>query len=161
MTKRWQLATLGAALLFYALGRICQLYADKLPTLMIVILHVVPPAAFALIHGSILYRWRVISTFTAFCLGIGGLSECLSLTTGFPFGHYYFTKVMGPRVFNLPILLVLAYLGIGYVSWVLTLLILGYCNKPLTGARVVAVPVLASFVMLAWGFGHGCRLVHC
>jgi putative membrane protein len=58
---------------------------------------------------------------------------------------------MGPKVFDVPILLVLAYLGIGYCSWVLGLLILNNSpNRPLSGARVVAVPLLASFVMLAW-----------
>jgi putative membrane protein len=88
--------------------------------------------------------------FCLFCLGFGGFFESLSLRTGFPFGHYYFTDVMGPKLFQLPILLVLAYVGIGYLSWVLSLLILGYRNKVLTGVRVVATPMLASFVMVAW-----------
>lgn len=150
VTAKWQTRLLGTMLLLYVLARICQLYANRLPTLLIVILHVVPPAVFAAIHGSILYRVRGMLTFTTFCLGTAGMCEILSLHTGFPFGHYYFTNVMGPKIFNLPILLVLAYLGIGYCSWVLSLLILGYRNKPLVGARVVALPILASFVMLAW-----------
>jgi hypothetical protein len=29
------------------------------------------------------------------------------LRTGFPFGHYYFTDVMGPKIFQLPVLLLL------------------------------------------------------
>jgi putative membrane protein len=90
--------------------------------------------------------------FTAACLGVATLSESISLRTGFPFGHYYFTNVMGPKVFSLPVLLVLAYLGIGYCSWVLSLLILGYRGQTLTGKRVIALPLLASFVMLAWDF---------
>ena len=141
---------LWMVLLFYVAARLCQLYADRLPALMIVMLHVIPPAVFALVHGSILYRKQGMAIFTACCLGVGGLCESLSLRTGFPFGHYYFTDVMGPQVFHLPVLLVLAYLGIGYVSWVLSLLILGYRTQPLTGLRVVIVPVLASFLMLAW-----------
>lgn len=145
-----QAVLLWTMLLFYLLARLCQLYADKLPTLLIVILHVVPPAVFALVHGSILYRVKGILTFAAFCLGTGALNESLSLRTGFPFGQYYFTDVMGPKVLDLPILLVLAYLGIGYCSWVLSILILGYRNRPLSGTGVIAVPVFASFVMLAW-----------
>jgi putative membrane protein len=147
---RWQTFLLAAALFFYLVARVSQLYADRLPTLAIVILHVLSPAVFAMIHGSILYRVRGMLTFAALCLGIGGLCESLSLRTGFPFGHYYFTEVMGPKVFQLPVLLVLAYLGMGYISWVISLAILGYRDQPLTGTRVVAVPVLASFVMLAW-----------
>jgi len=57
---------------------------------------------------------------------------------------------MGPKVFHVPIMLILAYLGMGYCSWILGLLILGYRNQPLTGVRVIALPVLASLIMLAW-----------
>ena len=98
--------------MLYVLARICQIYADRLPTLLIIILHVVPPAIFAVVHGSILYRPKGILIFGAFCLGFGGLAEIMSLQTGFPFGRYYFTDVMGPKVFQVPVLLVLAYLGI-------------------------------------------------
>jgi putative membrane protein len=148
--SRSQTALLWGTLLLYVLARLCQLYADRLPTLLIVILHVIPPAAFALIHGGILYRMKGIAIFVAFCLGFGGLAEALSLQTGFPFGHYYFTDVMGPKLLSVPALLVLAYLGIGYVSWVLALLILGYLNKPINGMRTFALPLLASLIMVAW-----------
>lgn len=141
---------LWTTLTLYLAARVCQLYADKLPTLLIVILHVVPPAVFAIVHGNLLYRAKGIVIFTVCCLGIGTLAESAGLRTGFPFGHYYFTSVMGPKVFDLPILLVLAYLGIGYCSWILSLVIIGSPDKSLSGARVLAVPLLASFVMLAW-----------
>lgn len=133
---------LWACLAIYAIARVCQLFADKLPSLSIVILHVVPPAVFALIHGAQRYGWRGILTFTAFCLGVGALSESLSLRIGFPFGHYYFTDVMGPKIFDLPLLLVLAYLGMGYLAWTLALLI--------TGPRIILLPLVAAFAMLAW-----------
>ena len=139
-----------SVLLFYALGRVCQLYPEKISILLIVFLQVAPPAVFALIHGSILYTLKGMAAFTGFCLGAGAICESLSLCTGFPFGHYYFTSLMGPKVFHVPILLILAYLGMGYCSWILGLLILGYRNQPLTGARVIALPVLASLIMLAW-----------
>lgn len=134
----------------YAVGRISQLYANRLPTLAIVILHVVPPALFAIAHGSVLYGRRGTSIFAAFCVGFGSIAELLSLRTGFPFGHYHFTDVMGPKVLGLPVLLALAYLGIGYVSWILALLILGYDGKPLQGARIASLPLLASMIMTAW-----------
>jgi putative membrane protein len=137
-------------LLVYAMARISQVCADRLPTLLIVILHVVPPALFALAHGSVLYRARGIAVFAVFCLGFGTLAESVSLRTGFPFGHYYFTDVMGPKIFQLPVLLALAYLGIGYIAWILALLILGYSRKPVRGAGVFTLPLLASLIMLAW-----------
>jgi putative membrane protein len=57
---------------------------------------------------------------------------------------------MGPKVFQLPILLVLAYVGMGYLSWIVGLLMLGPPAKPLSGKRVVLLPLVASFVMVAW-----------
>lgn len=146
----WRARLFWGTLLVYAMARICQLYADRLPTLLIVLLHVVPPAAFALAHGSVLYGAKGISVFAILCLGFGTLAESVSLRTGFPFGHYYFTDVMGPKIFQLPILLAFAYLGIGYVAWILAVLILGYVGKPIRGKRVLALPLLASLIMLAW-----------
>ena len=63
---KWQHAILWTTLLVYLLGRVAQLYADRLPTLLIVVLHVVPPAVFAIVHGSILYRLRGMLAFVAF-----------------------------------------------------------------------------------------------
>lgn len=147
---RFQTALLWFTVLLYAVGRLCQLYADKLPALGIVALHVVPPAVFALVHGRILYRLKGIVIFGACCLGIGALAEIISLRTGIPFGHYHFTEVMGPKVCDVPLLLALAYLGIGYVSWMMALLILGYRNLPIRGIRLFSLPLLASLIMLAW-----------
>src|SRR5437899_575596 len=147
---RWRAHFIWGMLLLYTMARVCQLYADRLPTLLIVVLHVVPPALFALVHGSFLYRLRGISIFAAFCLGFGTLAESVSLRTGFPFGHYYFTNVMGPKIFQVPVLLALAYLGIGYVAWILALVILGYADKPINGTRVLMLPFLASLIMVAW-----------
>src|SRR5262249_47270125 len=84
------------------------------------------------------------------CLGLGSLAELVSLRSGFPFGNYHFTEVMGPKVLGLPLLLALAYLGMGYASWTLALLILRRVGKRLGGTDVLAVPLLASAIMTAW-----------
>jgi uncharacterized membrane protein len=147
---KWRELFLWGMLLLYVLGRVCMLYADHVPMLLIVLLQVVPPALFAVAHGSVVYGAKGSSIFAALCLGIATLAESASLRTGFPFGHYYFTDVMGPKVFQLPVLLALAYLGVGYVSWVLALLILNCMDKPIRGARLLVLPLLASLIMLAW-----------
>jgi putative membrane protein len=108
---------------------------------------VLPPAAFALLHGHRLYGTRGILAFTFFCLASGTFFESLSLRTGFPFGHYTFTSVMGPKILQLPILLALAYLGVGYLAWVLASLIVSAAPRTRTGLWVM--PILASIVMTA------------
>ena len=141
---------LWVALVAYAAGRICQLAAGWLPVLLIVVLHVVPPAVFAVVHGAMAYGRRGIAVFAVSCLGLGSLAELTSLRTGFPFGHYHFTEIMGFKVLGLPLLLALAYLGIGYASWTLSLLILRRVGRPLRGADLLTVPLLASSIMTAW-----------
>ena len=150
IVTRWQYLLLWASLILYAEGRVCQQYPELIPVQLIVLMQVAAPAVFAVVHGSILYRVKGMAVFAAFCLGAGALCESLSLRTGFPFGHYAFSGLMGPQVLRLPVLLVLAYLGIGYCSWVLALLILHRRNRVLEDGGVVAVPLLASAIMLAW-----------
>ena len=95
---------------------------------------------------------RGILIFIALCLGVGTFFESVSLRTGFPFGYYRFTDLMGPKLFNLPILLALAYVGTGYLSWILAVVVLDCQHKPLSGRNIVLLPLAASFVMTAWDF---------
>ncbi len=147
---------LWSLLALYAAARFLPLVADKVPVPVIAALHIFPPLLFALIHGASLLGRRAILTFFLLFLVVGNLVENLGVTTGFPFGHYYFTDRMGPKLFHVPILLGLAYLGMGYISWTLALLILGNRNarNPLAGFRVVAVPLVASFLIVAWDFSQ-------
>ena len=141
---------LSTLLLLYVTGRVLQLFAGRVPNLVIVLFHVVPPALFAVIHGARIYRPRGIFVFIGLCLGVATFFESVSLRTGFPFGHDRFTDLMGPKILGLPVLLALAWVGMGYLSWVVSLALLGDENKPLSGRSLVLMPVVASFVMTSW-----------
>lgn len=143
-------AILWGLITIYAAARILQVFPGKMPMLAVVALHVLAPAAFALVHGARVYGWRGIFVFIGICLLVGNIFENLSVLTGFPFGHYYFTDVMGPKIFQVPIFLGLAYIGMAYLSWTLAGLILDENKGPLTGIHVVTLPLLASFLMVAW-----------
>ena len=145
--KSYLLLTL---LVCYLAARVLQLCAGRIPNLLIVALHVLPPALFALIHGARIYGSRAILVFVTLTLAVGTFSESLSLRSGIPFGHYRFTELMGPKLLDLPILLALAYVGMGYLSWVVAFVILDCQSGPLLGRKVVSLPLLASFVMTAW-----------
>lgn len=144
----WALVTL------YGVARVLQIFPSRIPILAVVALHVLPPIVFALVHGAMLYRARGILTFFAICLVIGNILENVGVRTGFPFGHHYFTDRMGPKLFAVPILLGLAYLGMAYLSWTLARLILGGMRNPLLGSRVVTLPLVAAFIMVAWDFSQ-------
>ena len=143
---------LWALLMLYGVARVLQIFPSRVPILTVVALHVLPPIIFALIHGAMLYRTRAILIFFTICLVVGNIFENVGVRTGFPFGHYYFTDRMGPKLFAVPILLGLAYLGMAYLSWTLARLILGDVRNPLGGFRVVTLPLVAAFIMVAWIF---------
>ncbi len=134
----------------YALARPAQAFPDRIPIVWIVALHVLPPLAFAIVHGAMIYRARGISLFVLLCLVIGNIFENLGVRTGFPFGHYYFTDVMGPKLFQIPILLGLAYCGVGYLAWTLAGILLAAPAEPVAGVRVLFRPLVAAAVMTAW-----------
>jgi putative membrane protein len=145
---------LWSLIALYAAARFLPLVADKVPVSAIAALHIVPPLLFAFLHGAALLDRRTILTFFLLFLVVGNVIENLGVMTGFPFGHYYFTDCLGPKLLHVPILLGLAYLGMGYISWTLALVIIANRNaqNSLTGFRVVALPLVASFPMVAWDF---------
>ncbi len=141
-------ATLWGLVSICAVARVLQLFPA--PLLLLVILHVVPPLLFALLHGARAYRWRGILLFSALSFVVGNVFENLSILTGFPFGHYYFTSVMGQKLFLVPVTLGLAYLGIGYLAFTIGRLLVCGPTGPVTGWRLVLVPLVAAFAMVAW-----------
>ena len=144
------LLLLWGIIAIYAVARASQLFADRLPALLIVILHILPPAVFAIVHGSIVLGRKRTLLFAALCLGAGSAAEILGVRTGFPFGRYHFTDLMGPKILDVPILLSLAHLGIAYCAWIMSVLILGFANQRSSRPRAVAAALLASLIMTSW-----------
>ena len=54
--------------LLYAAARVLQAFPDRIPTVAIMTVHVVPPLLFALIHGARRYGLGGILVFTGLCL---------------------------------------------------------------------------------------------
>jgi putative membrane protein len=134
----------------YLLARILEVTPTSIPRTAIVALDVLSAMSFALVDGARHYRIRGILIFAGLCVVVGNIAENLSIATGFPFGHYYFVELMGPKLFQVPVLLGLAYIGMSYVSWSVARLIVGKPEAPVTGWRIVALPAVASAVMVAW-----------
>ena len=146
--SRRSTAWLLAILALYALARIIEVLTGS-PQTGIVALEIFAALGFALIDGAHRYGWRGILVFSAICAVIGNAVENLGVATGFPFGRYEFLPLMGPRLFHVPVLLGLAYIGMAYVSWMLARLIMGN-----TRPRGIALPVLASGIMVTWDWAQ-------
>jgi len=143
-----------AILAVYLLGRIIEIVPFSKPSTPYVALEILCAFAFALFHGARHYRVRGILTFTAICLVVGNVIENIGVATGFPYGHYVFLSLMGPKLLQVPVLLGLAYIGMAYVSWTLARLILRATSTTVSGGQLIAVPLLASLIMTAWDFAQ-------
>ncbi len=134
----------------YAITRLFEAILHSFPPTLLVALDVLSALVFALIHGARHYGVRGAGVFVAICLVVGNVIENIGVMTGFPYGHYYFAGLMGPKLFNVPILLGCAYIGMAYVSFMLARLILGRVDAAPAGAHVLALPLVAGFILVAW-----------
>lgn len=135
-------SALIAILLCYAAARILEIAQPPIPRTAIVALDVLSALSFALVHGARTFGLRTILVFSGLCILVGNVVENLGVVTGIPYGRYYFVELMGPKLFHVPVLLGLAYIGMAYVSWMLA--------RVIAGPRLIATPLLAAFIMTAW-----------
>jgi uncharacterized membrane protein len=143
-------AVLGLILVCYAVARTLEIVPTGLPRTAVVALDVLSAMTLALMDGARHYRWSGILVFAGLCALIGNTTENLSVATGFPFGRYEFLDLMGPKLFNVPVLLGLAYIGMAYVSWTLAWIILGNRSASINRYELLTLPLVASFIMVAW-----------
>ncbi|MEP7289755.1 MAG: carotenoid biosynthesis protein [Chloroflexota bacterium] len=108
------------------------------------------PLVFFFVHGSRSYRLRDLLVFAAITLVVSNIFENMSILTGFPFTHYYYTDILGPKLFLVPVLIGPAYLGTGYLAWTIARVISGATDSRLPGHLSFTVPLLAAFMMVSW-----------
>ena len=108
--------------------------------------------AFALLHGALQYGGKGIAIFLVVCLVVSNVFENCSILTGFPFGHYYYTDVLGPKLFLVPVAIGGAYFGAGYLSWTVSQVLLGRTKGAIDTFARWTLPVVASFLMTSWDF---------
>ena len=69
---------------------------EKLPFVWLV-----PPfALFSFLHAAYLLGWKRASVFFGVSAVLSLGSELLGTISGFPFGDYYYTDVLGPKLFS-------------------------------------------------------------
>lgn len=104
----------------------------------------------ACLHG--IKRYGAKNTFVFFMITwiVSLLFEALSIQTGFPFGHYHYAKLIGPRILDVPLVIMFAYFGMGYLSWILSTVITDLYTEKLRGANIFFIPLIATFIMVLW-----------
>lgn len=101
-------------------------------------------------HGIERYGLKNIVIFFLITWVVSHFFEALSIQTGFPFGHYYYDQLIGPRLFQVPLIIMFGYFGTGYASWILAHILLGQYHKKLAGKYLFLIPLVATFIMVTW-----------
>lgn len=109
-----------------------------------------PLLLFAFVHGSIQYRFRDVLVFAIICVVVSNTFENLSILTELPFGRYHYSEMLGPKIFQVPVLIGPAYFAVGYLSWTLARVILRARGQRREGHLMFSVPLVAAFVLVAW-----------
>jgi uncharacterized membrane protein len=147
MTERNTKAILWVLAAAYAAALVANIaFKLSIPIALVLLLSVV----FALIHGAVRYGWSGIGAFILICLVVSNILENTSILTGFPFGHYHYTDLLGPKLFLVPLLIGPAYFANGYFAWVIGNVLVGDVRREASAFTTVAVPVIASFAMVMW-----------
>ena len=144
----WTLVVLNVVLTL-----VNAVFPNHIPVPLLIPLLIVVPVAFALLHGAVRYHWSGILTFLVISLVVSNVLENSSILTGFPFGHYYYTSDLGPKLFLVPLVIGPAYFGTGYLAWVLATVLIGDVRPKGSWFTTFAVPFIASFMMVAWDLG--------
>lgn len=127
-----------------------ELIGIEYRTAALTVLHLGILLTFALVHGSLRYGLKGIVAFAVICLLVSNAIENIGVATGFPFGPYHYTDALGPKLGYVPLMIGPAYLGMGYLSWVLATVIVGDVKREADGAQTLVTPLIGAFVMVLW-----------
>ncbi|MCR9137368.1 MAG: carotenoid biosynthesis protein [Alphaproteobacteria bacterium] len=105
---------------------------------------------FLFYHGSRAEGRHAVFTFVITIFLIGWSFETISIHTGFPFGHYHYTSVMGPFLGHVPVSVMPAYCVMGYISWATARVIVSRTRQDSGSIMRFGVPVVAAALMVMW-----------
>lgn len=106
-------------------------------------------AIFGWVHGIKRYGFKNMFIWFIVTWLISNFFEGLSVKMGFPFGNYHYTAP-GPRIFEVPVYIMIAYFGIVYVSWTVTQSLLAQFNDKIKGIMKFILPISTAIVMTMW-----------
>ncbi|WP_175470619.1 carotenoid biosynthesis protein [Pedobacter hartonius] len=118
-----------------------------LPVIPIKAIMFVPMIVFAWIHGSQRYGISTMIIWFVITWLVSNGFEALSIRTGFPFGHYHYAKMPGPRVLDVPIIIMALYFALSYTSWTVAQMVTGNFGKKIVGVYQIFIPITTAVIM--------------
>ena len=136
--------------LLVALLAIEELIGIRERTAALTVVHLAILLSFTFVHGSLRYGGKGIAAFAIICLVVSNAIENLGVATGFPFGPYHYTDALGPKLGYVPLMIGPAYLGVGYLSWVLATVLAGDVKRGAGAFTTFTTPLIGAFIMVLW-----------
>jgi len=102
--------------------------------------------AFAFLHVWIGFGWKGAAALFAAGYALGFAAECASIHTGFPFGFYEHTDVLGAKLARVPLFIPFGFFAITYLAWIIARLIVeDGRTRSLLWTPIVAGLIATSF----------------
>ncbi len=106
---------------------------------------------FVVWHGARLYGAKGIAIFFVVSQVVSNIMENLSISTGVPFGDYHYSQGGIPFLFQVPVVIGIAYFAYGYLAWTIANILLDTVGKRIqSAAHSILVPLTAAFIMVMW-----------
>ena len=103
------------------------------------------------LYGTERYGFKNTVIFFLITVIVSFSLEAFSMQTGFPLSYHYNLASPIPIVlFGLPVIVIFAYFGAGYICWTLSHVLTGQYSKKLEGKQIFIVPFVAAFIMVMW-----------
>ncbi len=109
--------------------------------------------SFAFLHSLQREGWRNALHLLALVFGVSLLFESVGVATGWVYGPYHYTDLLGPKFLGLvPYLIPVAWFMMSYQSFVIAdrLVSAGNSSTPKRWGRLLAVAAVGGLVMTAW-----------
>lgn len=123
-------------------------------------------AVMAFAHASLEIGWRRALGYLGAAVIISLLFESVGVLTGLPFGRYFYTPVLGLKLFGLvPWVIPITYFAILYPSWLVACTALGvdlrsFDPRRLGWASVAVTALVSALAMTAWDVTMDPVMVH-
>jgi uncharacterized membrane protein len=151
----WRLAP-RIMLVVAIIGMVAISFADP-PAIKIVTMVALGITAVLVAIGR--YGWRLTGVYVIVAFVVANIFENLSISTGFPFGHYHYPG-NSLRIINFPVVIGLLYCFLGLICWFTASALLDGVDRrladrsdPARRINVVALPALAAALMAMYDVG--------
>lgn len=113
------------------------------------VLTIVAGFAFMMSHGRIALDGKCLAAFIVSTVAISFCAEAIGVTTGAVYGRYFYTEKLGPKFLGVPFVIQIAYLAMGYASFMTARVAMDAIPTPY-GWRRAGVVIATAFFMTAW-----------